>query len=59
MKPGEVTNRGHGITVLSDLTSIQYILQQKEVHKNGNPKTYIMCESVNFGQFRDYFANGY
>ena len=42
VKPGEVTNRGHGITVVNDIQQIKYILQSKEVHKNGNPKTYIM-----------------
>lgn len=26
IKPGEVTNRGHGITVMNDITQIQYIL---------------------------------
>ena len=42
MKPGEHTNRGHGISVESELTEINNILNKKELHKNGNPKTYIM-----------------
>ena len=42
MKPGEVTNRGHGISVESELKDIENILNKKELHKNGNPKTYIM-----------------
>ena len=36
MKPGEVTNRGHGITVESEIRDIEYILNRKEIHKNGN-----------------------
>ncbi len=36
IKPGEVTNRGHGITVESEIKSIEEILNKKELHKNGN-----------------------
>ena len=42
IKPGEITNRGIGIRVCSDLKEIQEILSKKEIHKNGKSKTYIV-----------------
>ena len=42
IKPGEDTNRGQGILVVDDLYAIKQILSTKEIHKNGNPKTYIV-----------------
>ena len=37
-----MTNRGHGITVESELKDIENILNNKETYKNGKEKTYIM-----------------
>jgi hypothetical protein len=42
VKPGEMTNRGFGITVESELKDIEAILNRKEIYKNGNFKTYIV-----------------
>ena len=42
VKPGELTNRGHGITVESELKDIEAILNRKEIYKNGKLKTYIV-----------------
>jgi len=42
VKPGEVTNRGHGITVESEIKDIEAILNRKEIYKNGKLKTYIV-----------------
>ena len=36
IKPGEVTNRGHGISVESELKDIEEIVGKTELHKNGN-----------------------
>ena len=42
IKPGEITNRGHGIKVTSDLKEIKEVLNSREMHKNGMYKTYII-----------------
>jgi len=42
IKPGENTNRGKGIRVVSELTEIQQIINSKEKHPNGNEKTYLI-----------------
>jgi len=42
VKPGEVTNRGRGITVEQDLNAIREIVCSGDVHINGKPKTYIV-----------------
>jgi len=42
VKPGEVTNRGRGITVCSDMSNILNILNSGDIHINGKPKTYII-----------------
>lgn len=44
IKPGELSNRGSGITVCSTLDSIKAILRNKERHANGKLKTYILQE---------------
>ena len=46
IKPGEVTNRGSGITVCKDLKMINEILNKKEFHKNGKPLTFIVQEYI-------------
>jgi hypothetical protein len=42
IKPGEVSNRGNGITVCDELYEIKNLIKSKEKHHNGNPKTYIV-----------------
>ena len=42
VKPGELSNRGNGIKVCSDLNQIRDILKSKAVHNNGRQKTYIV-----------------
>ena len=42
IKPGENTNRGHGITVAADLYEIKQIINSNEKHVNGSQKTYIV-----------------
>ena len=42
IKPGELTNRGKGITICNDLNSINTVLNSKETHPNGKTKTYIL-----------------
>jgi hypothetical protein len=37
-----MTNRGHGITVESELKDIEALLNKKETYKNGKLKTYIV-----------------
>ncbi|EGR30082.1 tubulin-tyrosine ligase family protein, putative [Ichthyophthirius multifiliis] len=46
IKPGEVTNRGIGITVTNDLEQIQQILRKNEYYINGKPKTYIVQKYI-------------
>lgn len=42
IKPGENTNRGHGIRVASEISEIEQILNSGEKHVNGSHKTYIV-----------------
>ena len=42
MKPGELSNRGNGITVIDELYEIEAMLNKKEKHGNGAPKTLIV-----------------
>jgi len=42
IKPGEDTNRGHGIQLAQDLNAIKQILGENLFHKNGQLQTYLM-----------------
>ena len=42
VKPGELSNRGNGITVCNTLEQIKGILRNKNTHHNGRSKTYIV-----------------
>lgn len=42
VKPGEISNRGNGITVIDELYELNKILKSKDKHPNGNDKTYIV-----------------
>lgn len=42
VKPGELSNRGNGITVIEDVHELVSILKKKEIHPNGSLKTYIV-----------------
>ena len=42
VKPGEVSNRGNGITVVNTIQDIHKLITQKEKHSNGTHKTYIL-----------------
>lgn len=42
VKPGELSNRGNGITVCNDLDQIKSIIKSKKKHLNGKTKTYIV-----------------
>ncbi|EAS04250.2 tubulin-tyrosine ligase family protein (macronuclear) [Tetrahymena thermophila SB210] len=42
IKPGEITNRGTGITVLNEIDQITQLLAKNDLHPNGKPKTYIV-----------------
>lgn len=42
VKPGEVSNRGNGITVVNNIIDLNRTLKDKEKHSNGLSKTYIV-----------------
>ena len=42
VKPGEVSNRGTGITVCDDYNDIKKLVCSKEKHRNGSDKTFIV-----------------
>lgn len=42
VKPGELSNRGNGITVVDEIYEVNAILNSKDVHTNGTEKTYII-----------------
>ena len=42
IKPGEHSNRGNGILITDDLNQIKQIISNKELHKNGKIKTFIL-----------------
>jgi hypothetical protein len=42
VKPGELSNRGSGITVIDEVYELNNIIKKKECHANGSPKTYIV-----------------
>lgn len=46
VKPGEMSNRGNGITVCNALSDIKRIICNKERHENGKLKTYILQEYI-------------
>lgn len=46
VKPGELTNRGRGITVCSILDDVKIRLKSKEKAKNGQPHTYIVQKYI-------------
>lgn len=46
IKPGEITNRGIGITVCGELSEIKQILSSAEIHPNGKHKTYIVQQYI-------------
>lgn len=46
VKPGELSNRGNGITVFDELYEINTILKSKQKHANGLTKTYIIQKYI-------------
>ncbi|KAL4438061.1 hypothetical protein ABPG74_016840 [Tetrahymena malaccensis] len=48
VKPGEITNRGSGIKVLSDLDQIEQIVESNEFHKTGMRKTFIIQKYIEY-----------
>jgi hypothetical protein len=46
VKPGELSNRGQGITVIDELYELNTILKKKEKHFNGTEKTYIVQKYI-------------
>lgn len=42
VKPGELSNRGNGITVVDELYEVNSLLAKKDSHANGTAKTYIL-----------------
>lgn len=46
VKPGELSNRGQGITVIDEIYELNNILKKKEKHFNGTEKTYIVQKYI-------------
>ena len=46
VKPGECSNRGHGISVCNDLSQINSVINSAKMQKNGRPHTYIVQEYI-------------
>ena len=46
VKPGEVTNRGRGITVCATLDEIKIRLKSKEKNSDGSLRTYILQKYI-------------
>lgn len=46
IKPGEATNRGHGITVVERLDEIEQVIESGELHENGHKITYIVQKYI-------------
>jgi len=46
VKPGELTNRGNGITVCATLDEIKVRLKSKEKNGNGTPRTFIVQKYI-------------
>lgn len=46
VKPGELSNRGQGITVIDEIYELNTILKKKEKHFNGSEKTYIVQKYI-------------
>lgn len=46
VKPGELSNRGQGITVIDEIYELNNILKKKEKHFNGSEKTYIVQKYI-------------
>lgn len=42
VKPGEITNRGHGITVIDEVSELNQIMRKESQHQNGVQKTFIV-----------------
>ena len=42
VKPGELTNRGHGITVIDEVYQLDAIIKAQKKHDNGTEKTFIV-----------------
>lgn len=46
VKPGELSNRGQGITVIDEIYELNNILKKKQKHFNGQQKTYIVQKYI-------------
>ncbi|XP_031505815.1 uncharacterized protein LOC116268178 [Nymphaea colorata] len=46
VKPGELSNRGQGITVIDEMYELNTILKKREKHFNGTEKTYIVQKYI-------------
>ncbi len=46
VKPGELSNRGQGITVIDEVYELNNILKKKEKHNNGTEKSYILQKYI-------------
>ena len=42
VKPGELTNRGNGITVIDEVYELNHIMKREAQHENGLEKTFIL-----------------
>lgn len=42
VKPGELTNRGNGITVIDEIYELDGIIKAESQHENGAQKTFIV-----------------
>jgi hypothetical protein len=42
VKPGELTNRGNGITVIEDICELNQIIKKENYHDDGTEKTFIV-----------------
>lgn len=42
VKPGELTNRGNGITVIDEVYELDAIMKAERHHDNGSEKTFIV-----------------
>lgn len=46
IKPGEITNRGHGINVCSEIEQIKGIIRSAPPHHNGKQRTFIVQQYI-------------
>ena len=42
VKPGEDSNRGNGIELADNYIDLRNLIDAKQTHQNGKPKTYIV-----------------